>query len=152
MISMHKILVPTDLSACSTRALHEAHGFAVAFSATVDLLYVWSLPTLVAPESLITGMGINEQPLLDWIRGSARELLTKFENEAKSAGIAVGASFCEPGDPATSIVERAASGAYDLLVLGTHGRTGFSHALLGSVAEKVVRRAPCPVLTVRSPD
>jgi universal stress protein A len=152
MISMQKILVPTDLSACSTRALHEAHSFAAAFSATVDLLYVWSLPTLVAPESLITGMGINEQPLLDWIRSSARDLLTNFENEAKSAGIALGASFCEPGDPATTILERAASGAYDLLVLGTHGRTGLSHALLGSVAEKVVRRAPCPVLTVRSPN
>jgi universal stress protein A len=152
MIPMHKILVPTDLSACSTRALHEAQHFAVTFSASIDLLYVWSLPTLVAPESLVTGLGVNEQPLLDWIRSSARELLTKFENEAKSAGIAVGTSFCEPGDPATTIVERAASGAYDLLVLGTHGRTGFSHALLGSVAEKVVRRAPCPVLTVRTPD
>jgi universal stress protein A len=152
MISMHKILVPTDLSACSTRALHEAHSFAAAFSATIDLLYVWSLPTLVAPESLITGMGINEQPLLDWIRSSAHELLAKFESEAKNAGITVGTSFCEPGEPATAIIERAASGAYDLLVLGTHGRTGFSHALLGSVAEKVVRRAPCPVLTVRSPD
>jgi nucleotide-binding universal stress UspA family protein len=152
MISMHKILVPTDLSACSTRALQEAQRFAAAFSATVDLLYVWSLPTLVAPESLITGLGINEQPLIDWIRSSAHELLAKFENEAKSAGITLGTSFCEPGEPATSILEHAASGAYDLLVLGTHGRTGFSHALLGSVAEKVVRRAPCPVLTVRSPD
>ena len=45
---------------------------------------------------------------------------------------------------------QAASGKYDLLVLGTHGRTGFAHALMGSVAEKVVRRAPCPVLTVRA--
>jgi universal stress protein A len=152
MISMHKILVPTDLSACSTRALQEAQRFAVTFSATIDLLYVWSLPTLVAPESLVTGLGVDQQPLMDWIRRSARELLTKFENEAKTAGIAVSASFCEPGDPATTIMERAASGAYDLLVLGTHGRTGFSHALLGSVAEKVVRRASCPVLTVRSPD
>ena len=103
MISMHKILVPTDLSACSTRALQEAQRFALTFSATLDLLYVWSLPTLVAPESVVTGLGINQQPLLDWIRSSARELLTKLpENEAKSAGIAVGASFCEPGDPATT--------------------------------------------------
>ena len=152
MISMHKILVPTDLSACSSHALQEAQRFAVAFSATVDVLYVWSLPTLVAPESLVTGLGVNQQPLTDLIRSSARELLTKFENEAKTAGIAVGESFCEPGEPATTIVERAKSGAYDLLVLGTHGRTGLSHALLGSVAEKVVRRAPCPVLTVRSAD
>jgi universal stress protein A len=152
MISLRKILVPTDLSSASLRAVEEAQAFASAFSASIDLLYVWSLPTLIAPESLISGVGINEQPLLDWVKSSARELLTKFETEAKSAGITVGASFCEPGDPATVIMERALSGNYDLLVLGTHGRTGLSHALLGSVAEKVVRRSPCPVLTVRTPD
>jgi universal stress protein A len=150
MISMQKILVPTDLSECSTRALHEAQSFAQTFSATIDLLYVWSVPTLVAPEALITGVGIDEQPLLEWLRAGARELLSKYEAELKSAGISPGASFCEPGDPATAIVEHAKSGAYDLVVMGTHGRTGISHALLGSVAEKVVRRAPCPVLTVRT--
>ena len=66
--------------------------------------------------------------------------------------IEVNTSFCEPGDPATTIVEHAAQGGYDLLVLGTHGRTGIAHAALGSVAEKVVRSAPCPVLTVRTTD
>jgi nucleotide-binding universal stress UspA family protein len=152
MISLRKVLVPTDLSPCSLHALQEAQLFATTFSASIDLLYVWSLPALVAPESVITGLGINEQPLLEWVRNSARELLTKFEHEAKSSGIAVSASFCEPGDPATVIAECAASGKYDLLVLGTHGRTGLSHALLGSVAEKVIRRAPCPVLTVRTRD
>jgi len=150
MISLRKVLVPTDLSPCSAHALQEAQLFATTFSASIDLLYVWSLPALVAPEAVITGLGINEQPLLDWVRSSARELLAKFELEAKRAGIAISVSFCEPGDPATVIAEHAANGKYDLLVLGTHGRTGLSHALLGSVAEKVIRRAPCPVLTVRS--
>ncbi len=152
MLAFHKILVPTDLSHCSTRALSEAHEFARQFSASLDLLYVWTMPALVAPESLVTGMGINEQPLLDWMGNSARELLAEFEHNAKNAGITVNTTFCEPGDPATAIVEHATQGGYDLLVLGTHGRTGFAHALLGSVAEKVVRHAPCPVLTVRTPD
>jgi len=108
------------------------------------------LPTVNAPESVITGVGINEQPLLEWIRHNASEQLTKFEAETRQSGIAVRSSLCEAGDPASTILERAATGKYDLLVLGTHGRTGFSHVIMGSVAEKVVRRAPCPVLTVRS--
>jgi universal stress protein A len=150
MSLLQKILVPTDLSACSSQALAQAQEFASVFGASIDLLYVWSAPALVAPESVITGVGINKQPLLDWVRESATAQLTKFESEAKLAGIAVRSSVCEAGDPATAIVERAASGKYDLLVLGTHGRTGLSHVLMGSVAEKVVRRAPCPVLTVRA--
>jgi universal stress protein A len=147
---LRKILVPTDFSPTSTRALAEAQVFAAAFGASIDLLYVWSAPALVAPESVITGVGINEQPLLEWIRLSATEHLAKFEADARQAGIAVHSSLCEAGDPATTIVERATSGGYDLLVLGTHGRTGLSHLIMGSVAEKVVRRAPCPVLTVRA--
>jgi nucleotide-binding universal stress UspA family protein len=150
MPSLQKILVPTDLSPCSTHALAEAQEFAAAFGASIDLLYVWSAPALVAPEAVITGIGINEQPLLEWIRQSATEQLAKFEADAVKAGISVRNSLCETGDPATTILEQAASGKYDLLVLGTHGRTGFAHALMGSVAEKVVRRAPCPVLTVRA--
>jgi nucleotide-binding universal stress UspA family protein len=132
--------------------LAEAQEFATTFGASIDLLYVWSAPTLVAPESVITGVGINEQPLLDWVRASANEQLAKFETDARRAGIAVRSALCETGDPATTILERAASGKYDLLVMGTHGRTGLSHMLMGSVAEKVVRRAPCPVLTVRTPE
>ena len=152
MQAPQKILVPTDLSACSSHALAQAQEFAATFGASIDLMYVWSAPALVAPESVITGVGINEQPLLEWIQQSAGEQLARFEDEARQAGITVQRSFCEPGDPATTIVERAASDHYDLLVLGTHGRTGLSHVFLGSVAANVVRRAPCPVLTVRTPD
>ncbi len=150
MLSLKKILLPTDLSEGSARVLAEAELFASKFSATIDLMYVWSPPPLAAPESVITGVGITEQPLLEWLRNSASEQLRKFETEARAAGVPIGEAFCDLGDPATAIVERAASGGYDLLVIGTHGRSGLSHLLLGSVAEKVVRRAPCPVLTVRA--
>jgi nucleotide-binding universal stress UspA family protein len=132
--------------------LAEAQRFASTFSAKIDLMYVWSPPALVAPESVIAGVGVVDQPLLEWLGHSASEALSRFESEVRSSGIAIEHSFCDVGDPATAIVERAASGGYDLLVLGTHGRTGLSHLLMGSVAEKVVRRAPCPILTVRETD
>ena len=150
MLSIRKILVPTDLSPTSTRVLEQAQAFALQFSAPIDLLYVWTPPALQAPETVLAGVGVAEQPFLDWLGNNAREQLGKFESQARSGGMNIAHSYCELGDPATTIVEQAASGGYDLLVMGTHGRTGLSHALMGSVAEKVVRRAPCAVLTVRT--
>ena len=152
MLSMRKILVPIDLSPAGTRLLEQAQEFAARFSATIDLLYVWTPPTMLAPEALITGVGAAEQPFLQWLGNSAREHLDAFKSQAESAGIAIAHSYCELGDPASAIIEQAKSGGYDLLIMGTHGRTGLSHALMGSVAEKVVRRAPCAVLTVRTSD
>jgi len=149
MPPMRKILVPTDLSPASVRVLDQAQEFAGKFSGTIDLLYVWSTPAVLAPEAVMTGVGVTEQPLMEWLGHSAREHLQRFESDARNAGVAIGRSYCELGDPATVIVEHAATGAYDLLVMGSHGRTGLSHVLMGSVAEKVVRRAACPVLTVR---
>jgi len=150
MLSMRKVLVPIDLSPASTRVLEQAHVFAEKFSASIDLLHVWTPPVLAAPEAIVTGVGTVEQPFLEWLGNSAREHLAKFETQARSLGVAVAHSYCELGDPATTIVEHARGGGYDLLVLGTHGRTGLSHVLMGSVAEKVVRRATCAVLTVRT--
>jgi len=152
MLSIRKILVPTDLSPASTRVLEQAQAFAAKFSAPIDLLYVWTPPALQAPETMLTGVGAAEQPLLEWLGNSAREQLGKFESHARSGGINIARSYCELGDAAATIVEHAKNGGYDLLVMGTHGRTGLSHALMGSVAEKVVRRAPCAVLTIRTAD
>ncbi len=152
MQSLQKILVPTDLSPEARHILTEAQRFAESFSASIDLLYVWSPPPLVGPETLLAGVGMSEQPLLEMLEGNAHEQLDRFTNDVRSAGIQVANTFCEQGDPASAIVERAESGHYDLLVLGTHGRSGLSHLLLGSVTEKVVRNARCPVLTVRAGD
>ncbi len=152
MSLLQKILVPVDLSPASRRALTEAALFATTFGASIDILYVWSAPSLVAPESVITGVGVNEQPLLDWIHKSATDQLAQFEAEIRREGLPIASALCEPGDPAAVIVDRARAGKYDLLVLSTHGRTGLSHLLMGSVAERVVRTAPCPVLTVRRSD
>jgi nucleotide-binding universal stress UspA family protein len=152
MLSLRKILVPIDLSPSGRRVLTQAQDFALKFSSSIDLLHVWTPPAMLAPEALITGVGTTEQPFLEWLGNSAREHVAKFESQVQAEGIQIARSYCELGDPATTIVEHAASGGYDLLVLGTHGRTGLSHALMGSVAEKVVRRAPCAVLTVRTGD
>ena len=152
MLSIRKILVPIDLSPKSRQVLDQAQEFAAKFSATIDLLYVWLPPAMLAPEALLTGVGGAEQPFLEWLNDSARARLGEFEGQLKNSGIAIAHSYCELGEPASAILERAASGEYDLLVMGTHGRTGLSHALMGSVAEKVVRRASCAVLTVRTGD
>jgi len=150
MLSLRKVLVPIDLTPAATRVLEQAQEFAAKFSASIDLLHVWTPPSMLAPEALVTGVGTAQQPFLEWVANNARQQLSLFESHAQSAGFSIAHSYCELGDPATSIIEHAASGGYDLLVMGTHGRTGLSHALLGSVAEKVVRRAPCAVLTVRT--
>lgn len=152
MLTMRKILVPVDLSPAGTHLLERAQEFAAQFSATIDLLYVWTPPAMLAPEALLTGVGSAEQPFLEWLGNNARERLDAFQNQAENAGFAIGRSYCELGDPASIIIEQAKNGSYDLLVMGTHGRSGLSHALMGSVAEKVVRRAPCAVLTVRTRD
>jgi len=148
MTSIRKILVPTNLSEAGTAALLEAQRFAEGFGATIDLLHVWSPPALMAPEAVVTGTGVNEQPLLEWMRQTAEEHLLTFRDEARARGIHVDGALCELGDPAAAIVERAAAGHYDLLVLASRERGALARALLGSVTEQVIRHAPCPVLTV----
>ena len=146
-----RILVPVDFSAHSERALRYATTLANRFNATMEVLHVvedpfvsgaWS-PEAVAP---------NIPELLDDLVAAARGKL----DEMKAAAIAKGARFkttvlttVVSGRPADSITDYAQTERFDLIVMGTHGRTGLSHVLLGSVAERVVRTAPCPVMTVR---
>jgi nucleotide-binding universal stress UspA family protein len=124
MLSLRKVLVPIDLTPAATRVLEQAQEFAAKFSASIDLLHVWTPPAMLAPEALVTGVGTAQQPFLEWVANNARQQLGLFESHAQSAGIDIAHSYCELGDPATSIIEHAASGGYDLLVMGTHGRTG----------------------------
>jgi universal stress protein A len=84
------------------------------------------------------------------LQENADKELARFASRAQEDGIAIATTRSEPGVPSATIVEIAKNGAYDLIVMGTHGRTGFSRVMLGSVAERVVRLAPCAVLTVRA--
>jgi nucleotide-binding universal stress UspA family protein len=85
------------------------------------------------------------------VKNEAEQQLGAYAEKLRGRGLEVEALVRE-GYPATVIVEEAVSQGADLLVIGTHGHTGLKHLLLGSIAERVVQKAPCPVLTVKSPE
>ena len=151
MQKLSKILVPVDFSACSRSALEHAAVLAKSFGATIDLLYVWEAPAFVAPEAMIGAAGTT-QTLAQLASDQAQQAMKDFAKQARDDGIQIANTRVEQGDPARTIVELAEQEGYDLVAMGTHGRSGFAHLLLGSVAEKVVRRSPRPVLTVRTPE
>lgn len=150
MISIRNILVPVDFSECSREALRQAGDLAKRLGAQLTLLHVWEIPPYIPPEAMVGVPGQTAQTLSRTAHAHAEQQMRAFVDEAKTAGMPVDAELLETGDPARTIVEVAERGGHDLIVIGTHGRTGFSHLLMGSVAEKVVRRAPCPVLSVRA--
>lgn len=124
---IHKILVPMDGSPSSIAALTQALTLAEDVGADVDVIHVGAA-------------GENEQGMESAIAEAKRWLGDRLSRHDVD------------GDPIRKILEVAADAGSDLIVMGTHGRVGRLHALLGSVAESVVRNAPCPVLTVRHPD
>lgn len=141
-----KILVPIDFSEGSTSALDEAIEVATKFGATIDLLHAWQLP-LYGGADMVGGVNIAFADDIERLAGAE---LSRWRDSLRARGFAGARAFLTMSDPATAILERSTDG-YDLIVTGTHGRTGISRWALGSVAEKVVRHALCPVLTVRAP-
>jgi nucleotide-binding universal stress UspA family protein len=142
MLPKH-ILVPTDLSAGAEQALAYACELARTLGAQLHLLNVIGIPALGMPElglavttAMIDQMGVDSQDALD--------RLAKTRCTAN-----LGQVLVKTGDAREVINETARQLNVDLIVMGTHGRRGISRALLGSVAETVVRSAPCAVLTVR---
>jgi nucleotide-binding universal stress UspA family protein len=143
-----RILVPTDFSAPSDAALVTAKDLAARLGASLHLVHVLEDPYAVAAYSAdalgYLPPGIKES----WQREADKHLnalLTPAERTAFKATTTVLFS----GSAAREIVEHAQNNDIDLIVMGTHGRGGLAHLLLGSVAERVVRLAPCPVLTMR---
>jgi universal stress protein A len=145
------ILVPVDFSEASRAALSYARDLAQALGARLDLLHVWEIPPYIPPEAMVGVPGQTAQTLSRTAQAHAEQQMQVLATEARAAGALIDQTKLESGDPARTIVEVADSGGYDLIVIGTHGRTGLGHLLMGSVAEKVVRRASCPVLSVRVP-
>jgi universal stress protein A len=146
MNPIRQILVATDFSEQSREALDYAAQLARPFGSAIDILHIWEVPTFV-PAGGAAGFG--NASLFEMIRKGAEEALNKFVDDASKREISVRFAKTEAGAPAYRITEFAKEGGYDLIVVGTHGRTGLSRVLLGSVAENVVRHAPCPVLAVR---
>ena len=149
MNQLRRILVPVDFSPCSRAALAHAALLAKSFGASIDLLYVWEAPAFVAPEAMVGAAGTT-QTLAQLASDQAQAAMREFAEQAGKDGIEIKGTRVEQGDPARTITDLAESEGYDLVAMGTHGRSGFAHLLLGSVAEKVVRRSTRPVLTVRS--
>lgn len=138
------ILVAHDLNDTSDAALEYALNLARPLGARVTVLHAYEIPSLGAPEVLILATDWTKQ-----IGVVARERLDKIVADARTSGTPVTAELRE-GAAWREIDTVAREGSVDLVVVGSHGRHGLPHALLGSVAEKVVRTAPCPVLVVRA--
>jgi nucleotide-binding universal stress UspA family protein len=146
---MKRILVPVDFSDSSRRALEHAVAFARVLGATIDVLHVWETPRYLPPELIISGPG-PQQTLAELSRTRSQAELEELVQSSPELTGVMGQIRNEEGIPASKIVEVASEG-YDLIVLGSHGRTGVTRLLMGSVAERVVRHARTPVLSVRVP-
>jgi nucleotide-binding universal stress UspA family protein len=144
MIAIKTILVPVDFSTHSRSALEYAIGLAKTFGAKVHLVHAYHLPIQVATPEQIA------MPTDLWaaIRDAAARRLDKSAELVTAAGLSVETHLTE-GNPSSAVVELATKLGADLIVMGTRGLSGLKHVLLGSVAERTVRLAPCPVLTLK---
>ena len=152
MVVLKRILFPTDFSDCAARAKLMAHELCAQFSAELHLLHVIHDLSVEVPEF---GMGLAFPAYVENIGSHRKEMqqkaLQSLESDVgaswrKQHGVVLGTRI---GVPSAEILRYAGEHEIDLIVVGSHGRTGLTHVLLGSVAEKVVRKSPCPVLTVR---
>jgi nucleotide-binding universal stress UspA family protein len=140
MLPIRTILYPTDFSHYSNAAFQLTCSLARDYGATVVVLHV--SPPPVAHGEVVA----RRQP--NGYRDELWQLLRRYQAPGLTATVR---HRLEEGDPATEILRVARELNGDLIVLGTHGRTGLGRLLMGSVAEQVVRQAPCPVLTVKTP-
>jgi nucleotide-binding universal stress UspA family protein len=139
------ILVPVDFSSHSDRALEYAVDLARALGARVHVLHVYHVP-------IYGGVGdfaSAQLALMEIVREGAQKGMDDTVEKVRASGVAVEGHLAE-GFPAGQIVETAGRVGADLIVMGTQGRTGLEHFMLGSVAERTLRTAPCPVLTVKA--
>jgi nucleotide-binding universal stress UspA family protein len=147
MLSIRRILFPTDFSEPAQYAWSYALTFAQEFGAEIHLLHV-----IAPPPRLTEAYAVDYDPekMVGSLSAEANATMDRQIEAAKSRGLVfrrevrVGVDFRE-------IIDYATKHNIDLIAMATHGRSGLAHVLLGSVAEKVVRKAPCPVLTIKHP-
>jgi universal stress protein A len=150
-MSIRRILVPIDYSQNSKLALAYGADLAVTFGASLDIVHVWDRPTYVTDAVMVQRPGEAHKPIGELIRENAQKDMDEFLGELSlPSGVAVTSRLLS-GEPASTLLTELKNGQHDLVVLSTHGRTGFAHLLLGSIAEKLVRLSPVPVLTVPIP-
>jgi nucleotide-binding universal stress UspA family protein len=142
-----RILCPIDTSDPSRAALLTALSLARRFAATLEVLHVHSVPAYVQP-SILVWAAVGPRPLWELAEDQAKAQVERFLAPLSAEDRAAVTVSYEVGDASGVILQRAKVSGVDLLVLGTHGRTGARRVVLGSVAERVVRLAPCPVLVI----
>jgi universal stress protein A len=153
LLPIKTILCPTDFSEPSYEALKDADELASHFSAKLVLIHVVSVPTYpaaVTPEASASSIDFFASYQQE-MEVYAKNALDQVVQEKVSEGIESRTKVCL-GDAATEIVGAATNENADLIVIATHGLTGWRRFMFGSVAEKVVRIAQCPVLTIREPE
>ena len=142
-----RICCPIDFSDASRAAMEVAADLARRTGAELVLLHAYPIPGYTFPDGSVVASPKMMQDLAD----QAERHLEEWRLDAAKITGGTVTTHKAIGEPAAEIVAFAKSAGSDLVVVGTHGRTGLEHALMGSVAERVVRRAHCPVLTVRPP-
>lgn len=146
MIELKRILIPTDFSDNSAVALKYAIAFADQFGAAVDVIHVLEPP----PAGLLLSYQALDE-VSEQMKKNAQQQLEDLQSQWSDYCFPVTQTVLE-GHPFVEIVRFARENNSDLIVLGTHGRGAVGHMLMGSVAEKIVRKSPCPVLTIRHPE
>ncbi len=144
MRPIKKILVATDFSPCAQSALDVAVELAAPLRASILLLHVYSVPTEVLPDGSVLNL---DGLAIERIERSIDEQLCDERRRAQRAGVTIAVEHVD-GQPADIILRRAAEEQVDLVVTGTHGRRGLKRLVLGSIAERVLRAAACPVIIV----
>ena len=146
-----KIVAPTDFSPASALALDAAALLARQFDASITLLYVYD-PSLLSPLYVVPGAAGLAAPTMEprEFEDGALQELKRLREERLAQVPRVELAVKQHASAAEGICAYANEVGADLIVLSTHGRTGLSHLFIGSVAERVVRHASCPVLTMRS--
>lgn len=146
-----KLLVPHDFSPCAEHALRTAVELAKVHGSELALVHVSELPANLPLDTLVTpASGAGTVRVDEYMTRGARRQLDAITEPLRRAGFAASA-VAVTGDVAERILALATEVGADALVVGTHGRQGLAHMLLGSVAEKLVRAAPVPVVCVRTP-
>lgn len=142
MVEFGKILFPTDFSESAENAARYAISLAKRYGGKLYIVHV------VEPFTYTTDFGLDYSVQYKEMEATARRLLDEFVTSIKRNNLnAEGVLLF--GEPFVEIIKYAKREQVDLIIMGTHGRTGLEHMLLGSVAEKVVRKSPCPVLTIK---
>ncbi len=148
MIAIRNILCPTDFSSHADHALIYGTAFARQFGATLHLMHVVNVPYM----SVAYEIGPDVVAARELAEKDARERLEAKAADLRAEGVKEVVTHLTVGTPFLDVIGLARQLKVDLIIMATHGRSALKQVLLGSTAERVVRKAPCPVLTIKHPE